>query len=266
MNKIKEIRLKQNLSQKDFAEAMGVFPPVVAALEKVEIPTIENLVKASVVLECNWWELVTDTKEEYQPIDYLIFDISNRIKEVRKAKGITATGLYTKLGIPQSSLSRTEKTNNIPKLERLLEISNALDCSIKDLIKIEEVVIDMRSEAGKVYDSFLKKMKDGYTEPATEEEFCAAMGAIIALMEKPKYEGRKGKSWTLTRYGLVNQNSKEKVREKLAKWIRINTANLTEEEQYLRDTAVLVISFNIESDKFTAVEKDAFILGITHSI
>ncbi len=58
-----------------------------------------------------------------------------RILEKRKDKQLTQAELADFLNIEQHSLSRIEKGQMAPKLSRLQDIANGLDCTIADLFR-----------------------------------------------------------------------------------------------------------------------------------
>ena len=60
--------------------------------------------------------------------------MKTKIKEIRKAKGITQKELARRLNIAPSALSQIESDNNNIKSSTLHKIAAALDCSIHDLI------------------------------------------------------------------------------------------------------------------------------------
>ncbi len=61
--------------------------------------------------------------------------LGSRIMEKRKEKNLTQTEFADYLNIEQHSLSRIEKGQMAPKLSRLQEIANGLDCTIADLFR-----------------------------------------------------------------------------------------------------------------------------------
>lgn len=60
--------------------------------------------------------------------------MKTRIKEIRKAKGITQKELARRLGITAGALSQIEREDNNIKGDTLLKIARALDCSMYDLL------------------------------------------------------------------------------------------------------------------------------------
>lgn len=67
--------------------------------------------------------------------------MGNRIKEVRKEKGITQKELAEKLGVTPQAVSQFEKSDSMKfKHSTLVNIAEALGCSIDDLIDMDEVL------------------------------------------------------------------------------------------------------------------------------
>lgn len=58
-----------------------------------------------------------------------------RIKELRKAKGLSQEELSEKVGIDSKHLSRIEVGKSYPSLDTLEKIANALSVEIKDLFE-----------------------------------------------------------------------------------------------------------------------------------
>ncbi|MCG2709597.1 MAG: helix-turn-helix domain-containing protein [Thermodesulfovibrionales bacterium] len=58
-----------------------------------------------------------------------------RIKELRKAKGLSQEELSEKVGIDSKHLSRIEVGKSYPSLDTLEKIANALNVEIKDLFE-----------------------------------------------------------------------------------------------------------------------------------
>ena len=58
------------------------------------------------------------------------------IAEKRRSLGLTQAQLAEKLDIGQDALSRMEKGKISPKLTRLPDIAEALDCSVAELFRI----------------------------------------------------------------------------------------------------------------------------------
>ena len=77
--------------------------------------------------------------------------MGNRIKEVRKSKGITQKELAEKLGVTPQAVSQFEKNDSKKfNISTLQSIAAALDCSIKDLVDTDQIPeINVRMESVK---------------------------------------------------------------------------------------------------------------------
>ena len=62
-----------------------------------------------------------------------VFDMKNRVAQVRRSKSMTQEEVSLAAGITRSTLSLVETGNQNPSIEVALKISNALDCSLNDL-------------------------------------------------------------------------------------------------------------------------------------
>jgi transcriptional regulator with XRE-family HTH domain len=62
--------------------------------------------------------------------------MKNRIKEVRKQKGITQKELASRLGVVPSAISQFESGDGNMKIETLEKIAVALGCEFSDLIML----------------------------------------------------------------------------------------------------------------------------------
>lgn len=67
--------------------------------------------------------------------------MANRIKEVRKEKGITQKELAEKLGITPQAVSQFEKSDSMKfKQSTLVSIAEALECSVDDLVDFDDIM------------------------------------------------------------------------------------------------------------------------------
>lgn len=58
----------------------------------------------------------------------------NKIKSIRLKRGITQKELAEKIGVKQKDISRWENDVYKPKVDKLIQIAEALSCDIKDLL------------------------------------------------------------------------------------------------------------------------------------
>ena len=61
-----------------------------------------------------------------------------RIREVRISKNVSQKDLAIAVNISQTALCNYEKGNREPRIETLILISEALDCTIDELVKGEK--------------------------------------------------------------------------------------------------------------------------------
>ena len=66
----------------------------------------------------------------------------------RKQKGMTQAQLGKKLGIGTDSVCRMERGTMAPRFQRLQDIASALDCSIADLFKTREELLQASMLSG----------------------------------------------------------------------------------------------------------------------
>ncbi|MBU4258399.1 MAG: helix-turn-helix domain-containing protein [Desulfobacteraceae bacterium] len=78
-----------------------------------------------------------------------------RIKELRKAKGLSQEKLSEKVGIDSKHLSRIEVGKSYPSLDTLEKIANALHVEIKDLFEFIHL-----SPSKELTDSISKLLKE----------------------------------------------------------------------------------------------------------
>lgn len=64
-------------------------------------------------------------------------NIGDRIKKIRKAKGITQKELAEKLGTSHQNLSQYESGKRSPKIETIQKIADALDVSVDRFMPME---------------------------------------------------------------------------------------------------------------------------------
>ncbi|GEM_PF-6359208 len=67
--------------------------------------------------------------------DNTIFKISNKIKEIRKEKGITIQEVADRAGVSKGLISQIENNRTIPSLLVLINIINALNIDLNEFFK-----------------------------------------------------------------------------------------------------------------------------------
>lgn len=95
----------------------------------------------------------------------ILFQISNKLKEVRKSKGVTLQEIADEAGVTKSLVSQIENSRTIPSLPVMLGLIKALDIDLnvffKDIISTasgENVLIRRKEE----YQPFTKENAKGY--------------------------------------------------------------------------------------------------------
>lgn len=87
-------------------------------------------------------------------------DIGKSIKEKRNAIGMTMKKLGEEVGVSEQAISQYENNKREPNMEIILKISNALNCTVKDLVG---------NDIYEIYKSLMDKAMD-----ATERAFYVA--------------------------------------------------------------------------------------------
>ncbi|PWJ60564.1 DNA-binding XRE family transcriptional regulator [Dyadobacter jejuensis] len=97
--------------------------------------------------------------------DDILFQISNKLKEMRKGKGVTLQHIANEAGVTKSLVSQIENSRTIPSLPVMLGLIKALDVDLneffKDIISYaseERVVIKRKKD----YQSFTKENAKGF--------------------------------------------------------------------------------------------------------
>lgn len=70
--------------------------------------------------------------------EQLLKKIGNRIRDIRKEKGITQVELANSIGKDQQSVQRLEKGNINPSFYYLYEVANGLDIDVEELVKLKK--------------------------------------------------------------------------------------------------------------------------------
>lgn len=90
---------------------------------------------------------------------------SNRIRDIRKFKGITQEELAELTGLSSMSIRRYENGERTPNENTLRKIAMALESSVKELLGIEEEDIQVKVErAYKIADSLVKQKQNNDLE------------------------------------------------------------------------------------------------------
>ena len=82
-----------------------------------------------------------------------------RIKNIRKQKGISQKELGTRLGVSQQMIGQYETNTREPKIETLRKIANALEVKLSDFLEVGQI-INQYNSIDETMDS-LQKKEDG---------------------------------------------------------------------------------------------------------
>lgn len=85
----------------------------------------------------------------------------NCIRPMREKRGMTQQQLAEATGMKQGNIAATERHNREPSVGTLLRIAKALDCTVDDLIELED---------GGPMERFISRCGNLRPYPLTEEE------------------------------------------------------------------------------------------------
>ena len=70
---------------------------------------------------------------------FFVYNYSIKIKEIRKKKGISQNKLANSLNTKQQVISRYEREESSPSLERLVEIAQILGVTLDELVEFKQI-------------------------------------------------------------------------------------------------------------------------------
>lgn len=113
MNRIKELRISNGMTQAELAEQIGINSVTLARYESSDRnPKIDKLEKMSEIFGVSVAYIVgTGTSGN-----------KNRLKELRKEKGVSLDDLFKATGIPKTSLSEYETGPRAPRTTKTWDI------------------------------------------------------------------------------------------------------------------------------------------------
>lgn len=135
-DKIRQLRVDKNLSQKEIADKLGIPRSTYANYENNNrLPNTESLNKI-----CNFFNVKMDEliySKYTPPVDVTI---GGKIKLYREKKKITLNQLGETCGISKQTIFNYEKNKTIPSIDKLNKICQALNINIDSFL--EEVHIE----------------------------------------------------------------------------------------------------------------------------
>lgn len=69
---------------------------------------------------------------------YMAAIITNRVKELRTARGWTQEDLAQAVGVSRQSINSIERDRYVPSLELALRFAGIFDCATDEVFKLEE--------------------------------------------------------------------------------------------------------------------------------
>lgn len=123
MNRIKELRKRENISQVEFASRLGVNPATVVRWEKEGTLPHTKAIAIAKEFNCAVEWVIGELSEELEG------SVGQRLRKIRGELLMTTTDLARKLGVTQAAVSTWENTNKVPD-RSLRAISEKLNVNL----------------------------------------------------------------------------------------------------------------------------------------
>ncbi len=142
---LKYLRQINNDTQKKLSEKIGADSKAVYFYEQSREPSYEKLVKIAIAYNTSVDYLLGKTNDRCPYTNYYdnnfhepeFPDAFNKsLKEIRNSRNLSQAALSEKVGLSIQSISKYENTSNTPCFKHLIEISDALDCKVDQLLGI----------------------------------------------------------------------------------------------------------------------------------
>ena len=138
-DRIKELRVKHGLTQKDIAALLDVSPSTVGMYEQNRRePDANTLVKISERFNVSTDYLLGTPEKNELSSSSLISGFGMLMRQVREEKGITVEKMAVDLGMPTTLLIGIEAKSVPPSLNAAIKIANYLEVSIDYLLGTDE--------------------------------------------------------------------------------------------------------------------------------
>ena len=106
-----------------------------------------------------------------------------RIKNIRKQKGISQKELGTRLGVSQQMIGQYETNTREPKIETLRKIANALEVKLSDFLEVGQI-INQYNSIDETMDS-LQKKEDGTLQRSIGITLSPMLAEKISIKSDP---------------------------------------------------------------------------------
>ena len=111
---------------------------------------------------------------------FIMFSLSNTLKKVREAKGLSQKELAGSINMAQAQYSRIENGKNDPSFSVIVKIAKALDLSLSDFFKADDIFNEVNT-----YDKTLVE-KLQLLDSLDEQEKQSIYTLIDSLISKKK--------------------------------------------------------------------------------
>lgn len=139
--------------------------------------------------------------------------LSEKIIELRKAKGMTQEELASICNVSRQSISKWEADIALPELDKLLVLSDTFHVSVDVLIK-DELELDKRKEVHTCGENVLSKKQAKVYEGTLIKE-SVEDDSVLDLMNVHKIElwntGGKPKYWTVLNFSSAQADFPERI-------------------------------------------------------
>lgn len=177
--------------------------------------------------------------------------IGERIKKLRKEKGLTQKELAEMTGISLSAIEKYERGKLNPSLGKIESIANALEIGISNLIRLDEALKEIDVEETN-FENFLEVHGQGFMYDKAPKELQAKFRelyeqsiAIDALVESKKVEEKFDNPITVASifYDYISRKDKEHKAElkKRDDLIKSNKKLINFYEEYVKDLKDLIL-------------------------
>lgn len=118
--------------------------------------------------------------------------IGQNIKQLRKKKGLLQEDLANLIGLKVGTISKYEQGDRTPGINQIIAIADALDCSVNDLLPVEDgfyrAVTDGFYEYGlDVYINWLKLSKFGCESCKIEKDSGEEVSSYLLNIDNQTY-------------------------------------------------------------------------------
>lgn len=186
--RLKELRLNQQLSQVDIAEKLGISNGLYNKYEKKGVnPPYDTLQKLSKIYGVSIdYILGNDTVPNGSEASPTQIEFSRNLKELRKQKGVTQQQLADILCVDKTSISKWENGSNYPNQNIQVMIADYFGVSVDYLLGRDTPTT--KSIDDKIFDDFIKSLGISKADLVrlTKEQLSVIRTTLSALLDSFK--------------------------------------------------------------------------------